>query len=117
MGACLDLQNLGCPIENDFAVARNDLHALGRTRAEVVFTGINQADCFFGAVLKVDRMGNNAAIKVNIGLGVDGNIGEGGCTHGRKVRGLENVGLVRGDSFFKRSGRFGQAGRQQGLAT
>ena len=77
-----DFKRSGCPIEDHLAISRDNLHALWCAGAEVIFAGKNQAEGLLGSVRKADGVGHDAAFKINVGFGLDGDVGKGGCIHG-----------------------------------
>ena len=63
-------------VEGDDAAARDDLHALGSGRAEVIRARIDDAERLFLAGGKKDSVADDAAVEVDVGLGHGGNAGK-----------------------------------------
>jgi hypothetical protein len=76
-----DFERSGRPVEDHFASSRGNLHAFWRAGAEVILTCENQAEGLLGCVWKVDGVGHDAAFKINVGFGLDGDIGKGRGVH------------------------------------
>ena len=69
-------EDFGGAVQHDFAGTGDDFHALGGGGAEVEFSRIDQAEGFLGAVGEMHGVGNDAAVEINIGFGIDGDVGE-----------------------------------------
>jgi hypothetical protein len=76
VGACVEVGLGTIGIHRDMASARDDFHALRRSCAEVVGARVDQAECLAGSIREADGVGYDAAVKVDVGFGVDGNVGE-----------------------------------------
>ena len=76
-----DFKRSGCPVEDHLAISRDNLHAFRCAGAEVILAGENEAEGLLGSVWKADGMGHDAAFKINVGFGLDGNIGKGRGIH------------------------------------
>ena len=63
-------------VEDDLAGAGDDFHALGGGGAEVEFSGINQAEGFLGAIGEMHGVGDDLAVEIDVGFGIDGDVGE-----------------------------------------
>ena len=48
----------------------------------MVFTRIDEAQRFFAGIGKMDAVGNDAAIEINVGLGIDSDVREAGHGNG-----------------------------------
>ena len=82
-GAFSVVNGIGGAIKGDIAGSGDDFHALGRGSAEMVFTGVDQSNRFFRSVSKVNAVGDDFAIEIDIRFGIDSNIGEfGRLAHG-----------------------------------
>ena len=73
---------VGFAINFHAAIAGDDFHAFGFVGAEVVFAGINQAECFFGAVREENGVADDFGVKIEVGFRDGGDVFEfGGDWH------------------------------------
>jgi hypothetical protein len=73
---------LGVAFDLHLAGAGDDFHPLSFIGPKMEFARINQAQRFLGAIFKKDRVANHFAVKINIGLGLSGNVFKfGGMRH------------------------------------
>jgi hypothetical protein len=75
VGARGVMHSLLCAIKSDFAGACDDFHAFCGGSAEVVFTWVDQTESFFRTIGKMHGVRNDFAFEVNVGFGVDCDLG------------------------------------------
>ena len=74
--SCGVAKNLFRTIEHNLTVTRDDLHSLGLPSSEVIASGKDHPNGLVIALLGDDGVGDDPALEVNIGLGVNGGVGE-----------------------------------------
>jgi len=63
-------------LKNHFGLSLDDFHALGLFRSKIIAAGQDHPDCLTRSSRENNGVGNDAALKIDIGLGVNGDIGE-----------------------------------------
>ena len=71
-----DHPGFGCSVDHNLAISGHDLHALCSGSAEMILAWIDQTEGFLLPIGHEKGVGNDSTIKIDVGLGFDGDIGE-----------------------------------------